>query len=73
MQADTIETTLKKYFKIVNSETQTLKKKFNTPFDALKHLKNTGVTGFKKASISSIRSFSDTTLTYEVAYFYCSN
>lgn len=73
MQADTIETTLKKYFKIVNSETQTLKKKFNTPFDALRHLKNTGVTGFKKASISSIRSFSDTTLTYEVAYFYCSN
>lgn len=73
MKIDDIVTILNKYFKLVKYEQQTLKKEFDTPFDALKHLKNTGVTGFKKASISSIRSFSDTTLTYEVAYFYCSN
>lgn len=46
---------------------------FPTPLEALRHLKNTGVTGFERSSVGKIRSYNKTTLTYSVGYFYCSS
>lgn len=46
---------------------------FLTPLEALRHLKNTGVTGFERSSVGKIRSYNKTTLTYSVGYFYCSS
>ena len=47
---------------------------FPTPFDSLKHLKNTGVTGFNKTvDIKKIRTFTSTELTYKTACFYAKN
>lgn len=63
---------LRKYFKNIAYKSQTIKKKFDTPLDALRHLKNTGVTGFKKTTVGKIRAFKEDTLTYEIGYFYCS-
>ena len=60
---------LKKYFKEVKFTSETITLDFTTPIEALKHLKNTGVTGFKKTNIKKIRSFNSCRLTYEVSYF----
>lgn len=46
---------------------------FSTPLEALRHLKNTGVTGFERSNVGKIRSYNKTTLTYSVGYFYCSS
>ena len=46
---------------------------FSTPLEALRHLKDTGVTGFERSSVGKIRSYNKTTLTYSVGYFYCSS
>ena len=62
---------LKKYFSSVKSYSETIKLDFEDPMSVLKHLKYTGVTGFQKTSISKIRTFKDSILTYEVAYFIC--
>ncbi|SJZ45819.1 malonyl-CoA O-methyltransferase [Cetobacterium ceti] len=64
---------LKKYFKDVTYSEETFNLNFSTPLDALKHLKKTGVTGLGKSSISLIKSYKETTLTYKVAYFICKN
>ncbi len=45
---------------------------FSTPLDALRHLKNTGVTGFERSNVGKVRSYDKTVLTYSVGYFYCS-
>lgn len=66
-----IETILKKYFSKVKYQEEIIVLNFDTPIDALKHLKNSGVTGFKTTSISKIKSFSSKTLTYKVGYFLC--
>ena len=68
-----LEKILRKKFKNITSKKETIILKFNTPLEALRHLKNTGVTGFQKTSISKIRSFSSYTLTYEISYFICKN
>lgn len=62
---------LRKKFKSIISKKETIVLKFNNPLEALRHLKNTGVTGFQKTSISKIRSFTSCTLTYEISYFIC--
>lgn len=62
---------LKEKFKNINFKKETIVLKFNSPLEALRHLKNTGVTGFQKTSISKIRSFTSCTLTYEISYFIC--
>jgi len=62
---------LKKYFSSVKSYSETIKLDFEDPMSVLKHLKYTGVTGFQKTSISKIKTFKDSILTYEVAYFIC--
>ena len=62
---------LKHYFSSVSSVEEVFTVEFNTPLEALRHLKNTGVTGFKQSNISKIRSYSEKKLTYRVAYFIC--
>ncbi|WP_130890974.1 methyltransferase domain-containing protein [Fusobacterium ulcerans] len=62
---------LKKRFRDINFMKETVILEFNSPLEALRHLKNTGVTGFQKTSISKIRSFASCTLTYEISYFIC--
>ena len=62
---------LRKKFKNITSKKETIILDFNDPLEALRHLKNTGVTGFQKTSISKIRSFTSCTLTYEISYFIC--
>lgn len=66
-----IQKILKKYFSEIKSYKETERINFDSPVDALKHLKNTGVTGFSKASVSQIKKFKSNKLTYEVGYFYC--
>lgn len=66
-----IENILKLYFKVVKFYTKSYSYKFDTPLKALKHLKNTGVTGFAEVSFSKLRTFTENNLTYKVAYFYC--
>ena len=68
-----LEKILRKKFKNITSKKETIILEFNTPLEVLRHLKNTGVTGFQKTSISKIRSFSSCTLTYEISYFICKN
>lgn len=68
---DEIKITLEKYFSKVISFEETHTIEFSSPLETLRHLKNTGVTGFKKSSIKEIRSFSSSSLTYQVGYFYC--
>lgn len=70
-EVEEIENILKKYFTKVKYKKESIPLEFNTPLAALKHLKNSGVTGFKKSSISKIKSFSSKTLTYEIGYFLC--
>lgn len=71
MTFDEIIFILQKYYKLaVGFETE-YKQDFKTPLEVLKHLKNTGVTGFSKVSdIKKIRSFDKTSLTYKSACFY---
>lgn len=71
LEIDKIENILKKYFTKVKYKKESISLEFNTPLDALRHLKNSGVTGFKKSSISKVKSFSSKTLTYEIGYFLC--
>ncbi len=62
---------LKKYYTCIHSQEYEYKLNFNTPIEALKHLKNTGVTGFATtSSVKKIKSFPDTTLTYKGACFF---
>lgn len=70
---DEIKLILKKYFKVIEFTTDTYTLNFEKPILALKHLKDTGVTGISdpKKSIKKIRTFKDKTLTYQVAFFYC--
>lgn len=63
---------LKLYYEKVEMSFQEIKLNFDTPLEALRHLKETGVTGFAKAPISLIRSFDKKELTYSVTYFLCS-
>lgn len=60
---------LKKYFKNTEyySEEKTLK--FSSPIEALRHLKKTGVTIKNRTSIYDIKSYKNTLLTYNMAYF----
>lgn len=60
---------LKKYFKNIEyySEEKTLK--FSSPIEALRHLKKTGVTIKNRTSIYDIKSYKNTLLTYNMAYF----
>lgn len=63
--------TLQKYYKRVVGFENEYKQEFKTPLEVLKHLKNTGVTGFSKVNdIKKIRSFNKTSLTYKSACFY---
>ena len=62
---------LKKYFKNIKKESEIFIENFNSPIEVLRHLKNTGVTGFEKTEIKKIRSFSSAELTYKVGYFLC--
>ena len=71
MTAEEIENILKKYFKNIKKESETFIENFNSPIEVLRHLQNTGVTGFEKTEIKKIRSFSSTELTYKVGYFLC--
>ena len=64
---------LQKNFKYVEFKEEKIIKNFTTPLLALKHLKNTGVTGFKQTSITKVKNYNKTTLTYCVGYFYCKN
>ena len=60
---------LKKYFKNTEyySEEKTLN--FSSPIEALRHLKRTGVTIKNITSIYDIKSYKNTLLTYNMAYF----
>lgn len=71
MTAEEIENILKKYFKNIKKESEIFIENFNSPIEVLRHLKNTGVTGFEKTEIKKIRSFSFAELTYKVGYFLC--
>ncbi|MFR9018531.1 MAG: malonyl-[acyl-carrier protein] O-methyltransferase BioC, partial [Fusobacterium sp.] len=71
MTAEEIENILKKYFKKIKKESEIFIENFNSPIEVLRHLKNTGVTGFEKTEIKKIRSFSSAELTYKVGYFLC--
>ena len=59
------------YFKNIKKESEIFIENFNSPIEVLRHLKNTGVTGFEKTEIKKIRSFSSAELTYKVGYFLC--
>lgn len=71
MTAEEIENILKKYFKNIKKESEIFIENFNSPIEVLRHLKNTGVTGFEKTEIKKIRSFSSAELIYKVGYFLC--
>lgn len=66
---DDILLILKKYFKNIEyySEEKTLN--FSSPIEALRHLKRTGVTIKNITSIYDIKSYKNTLLTYNMAYF----
>lgn len=66
-----IEKILKKYFRKVKKESETFIENFNSPIGVLRHLQNTGVTGFEKTEIKKIRSFNETKITYKAGYFLC--
>jgi len=59
------------YFKNVRGYEEEFKLSFDTPIDALKHLKNTGVTGIGHTNTKMIRSYLSKELTYNVGYFVC--
>ncbi|MCQ8212370.1 methyltransferase domain-containing protein [Cetobacterium somerae] len=64
---------LKKYYTFVKFQEDEFILEFPTPLKALKHLKETGVTGFSSSSYSLTKSFKSTLLTYKVSYFSCKN
>ncbi|MGL5279696.1 MAG: methyltransferase domain-containing protein [Cetobacterium sp.] len=64
---------LKKYYTFVEFQEEKFTLEFPTPLKALKHLKETGVTGFSSSSYSLTKSFKSTILTYKVSYFSCKN
>lgn len=64
---------LKKYYTFVEFQEEEFTLEFSTPLKALKHLKETGVTGFSSANYSLTKSFKSTILTYKVSYFSCKN
>lgn len=69
---DEIYFMLKRKFKNIEKITEEIKLKFDTPMEALRHLKYTGVTGLtNKATILKVKSFSCIELTYVVSYFKC--
>lgn len=71
MEMEDIKNILLKYFNFVKMKDEKFEKEFSSPIEALRHLKNTGVTGFKKTNIEKIRSFPYRKLTYVVGYFFC--
>ena len=73
LSMEEIERELSKLFLKVQCYEEELKIEFETPLLALKHLKNTGVTGIGRAKISEVKNFTSKSLTYKVAYFKCSN
>lgn len=73
LSMEEIEKELSGLFLNVQCCQEELKIKFDTPLLALKHLKNTGVTGIGRAKISEVKTFTSKSLTYKVAYFKCSN
>lgn len=73
MSAEKIKQILEKYFTNIVFQTNTYKYNFSSPIEALRHLKNTGVTGFKTANTQSIRNFKSSTLTYHAAFFLAIN
>lgn len=64
---------LKKYYTFVEFQEDEFTLEFSTPLKALKHLKETGVTGFSSSNYSLTKSFKSTVLTYKVSYFSCKN
>ncbi|WP_432205173.1 methyltransferase domain-containing protein [Cetobacterium somerae] len=64
---------LKKYYTTVKFEEEEFTLNFPTPLKALKHLKETGVTGFSTSNYSKTKSFNSNILTYKVSYFSCKN
>lgn len=70
---DEIYKILKKYYTFVEFQEEEFTLEFDTPLKALKHLKETGVTGFSSSSYSLTKSFKSTILTYKVSYFSCKN
>lgn len=73
LSIDEIVDILKSIFAKVEWREEKVEIEFNTPMEALKHLKNTGVTGIERTSIQKIRSYKEKKLTYRVGYFYCKN
>ena len=70
---DNIVEILTSLFSKVKWKEEKIELSFSSSIEALRHLKNTGVTGFEKSSISKVRSYESKTLTYRVGYFYCKN
>lgn len=67
---------LKKYFKNIISFEEEIVLEFPTPFEALRHIKNTGTSLKNKenlSTISKIKSYKETKLTYKIGYFYVCN
>ena len=71
LKVEEIEKIITKYFHKFKTYKESIKINFDSPLSVLRHLKYTGVTGFQRAPFSKIKSFKDTCLTYEVAYFIC--
>lgn len=71
LKTNEIKNILSKYFSNIKCIEEEFQLEFNSPIEALKHLKKTGVTGFKTSSYSLTKSFKSTKLTYKVSYFSC--
>ena len=68
---DNVIEILTSLFSKVKWKEETIELEFSSSIEALRHLKNTGVTGFEKSSISKVRNYESKSLTYRVGYFYC--
>ncbi len=64
---------LKKYFKNVEDFERETILSFNTPFEALSHIKKTGTSLNAKSSFSKIKTYNSKTLTYKTGFFRASN
>lgn len=64
-----IEDILRKYFENVNSFEKETILFFDTPFEALQHIKKTGTSMKTKVPISKIKSYTEKKLTYRVGCF----
>jgi len=70
LRATEIEKLLQKYFRSTKVTTATYQEHFISPFEALKHLKYSGVTNIEKIkTLKKLRKFQSKTLTYQVGYF----